>query len=108
HFPGRISPHTVPTLEVCYRRSMKPLMAMILFVATAFAVDTNSDQTLELAKILAQKGTISAVELAQIQSATNKLSLLANILRDRGLLSADEYARVSHSAENPQGRLLLA
>jgi len=81
---------------------------MILFVATAFAVDTNSDQTLELAKILAQKGTISAVELAQIQSATNKLSLLANILRDRGLLSADEYARVSHSAENPQGRLLLA
>lgn len=87
---------------------MKTLLAVILLVATTFAADTNSDQALELAKILAQKGTISATELAQIQSATDKVSLLANILRDRGVLTADEYARVSYPTENTSPQLVLA
>lgn len=87
---------------------MKTLMAVILLVASTFAADANSDQAIELAKILAQKGTISATELAQIQSATDKVSLLANILRNRGVLTADEYARVSYPAENTSAQLVLA
>ena len=87
---------------------MKSLMAMILFVATTFAVDANSDQALELAKILAQKGTISAAELAQVQSATDKVNLLAHILRERGVLSADDYARVSDQSQDSQPHLVMA
>src|SRR5262249_24684782 len=75
--------------------------------ATAFAVNTNSDQVLELASILAQKGTVSATELAQIRSATDKVTLLADILRARGLLTGDEYARVSYRPENNQSHLVM-
>jgi Gram-negative porin len=86
---------------------MKSFMAVILLVATTFAVDTNSEQALRLARILAQKGTITTADLAQIESAANRVDVLANILRDRGVLSASEYARVSNPSENTQAHLMM-
>jgi len=74
---------------------MKTFFAVCLLMTSAFATDTKPDRTLELARILAQKGTISAIELARIESATDKLDMLAQLLRDKGVLSADDYARVS-------------
>jgi len=74
---------------------MKTFFAVCLLMTSAFATDTKPDRTLELARILAQKGTISAIELARIESATDKLDVLAQLLRDKGVLSADDYVRVS-------------
>jgi len=74
---------------------MRLFLTACLLVASAFAFDSDSDRALELAKILAHNGTISATELATIESSTNKIDVLTELLRDKGVLSKEEYARIS-------------
>jgi len=74
---------------------MKTLLAVCLFTTSLFATDTRSDPTLALARVLAQKGTISATEIASIESAADRIDVLAKLLRDKGVLSPDDYAKVS-------------
>jgi hypothetical protein len=60
-------------------------------------LSAQSDPTLTLAQILSDKGTISAAELAKVQSADQsvRLAMLAGILKDKGLLDGGDMAKLS-------------
>lgn len=77
---------------------MRLFLTTCLLVAAAFGVDSDSGRALELARILAQKGTISTAELARIESSADKIDVLTELLRNKGVLSAQEYARISESS----------
>ncbi len=63
----------------------------------ACLLSAQSDPTLTLAQILSDKGTISAAELAQVQSAgqSARLGTLAAILKDKGVLDSGDLAKLS-------------
>jgi hypothetical protein len=69
----------------------------------AFSLAAQSDPALTLAQILSDKGTISAAELAQVQSAglSARLATLADILKDKGVLNAQDLAKLSLPAAAP-------
>ena len=80
---------------------MKTLLVVCLLLGSTFAADTESDHAVALAKILAEKGTISATDLEKIESSSDKLDLLAQMLRDKGVLSAEDYSKVSNDPPAP-------
>ncbi|HXJ41977.1 MAG TPA: hypothetical protein VNH18_22055 [Bryobacteraceae bacterium] len=70
---------------------MKP--AVLVFVAlSAFA----QDRTEALARILAEKGTITAAELASLEGAApgDRIVVLADILQAKGIISSNDVARL--------------
>ncbi len=73
---------------------MKLITCILLGASLLLA---RSDATLTLAQILSEKGTISASELARVQSAdeAERLATLASILRDKGVLSNGDLAMLS-------------
>jgi len=68
-----------------------------LGITCACLLSAQSDATLTLAQILSDKGTISAAELAKVQSVDQsaRLSTLAAILRDKGVLDSGDLAKLS-------------
>src|SRR5207248_2626556 len=75
------------------RFSMKSSLAVCLaLTVSAYAQDSGS----ALARILAAKGTITASELAQVESVapSDRVNVLADLLRQKGVLDASEVARV--------------
>src|SRR5579871_2420511 len=67
--------------------------AVLTFIAiTAFAQDTMDT----LARILAEKGAITAAELARVESASpsNRVTVLADILQQKGVLTPNDLARL--------------
>lgn len=78
---------------------------MFRFALLAFAIgslvlrgaDVPADPAVVLARILAEKGTISATELSRVQSADehSRLTILAGILSERGVLNSGDLARLS-------------
>ncbi len=70
-----------------------------LFTLGVFAQDSADT----LARILAEKGTISASELARVQSAppADRVATLASILEQKGILSSTEAARVAPQSALP-------
>jgi hypothetical protein len=60
-------------------------------------VQAQSDPALTLAQILSDKGTISAADLARVQSADQnaRLATLAGILKDKGVLDTQDIAKLS-------------
>ncbi len=69
--------------------------SLLLLVPTLRAAE--DDRAATLAQILADKGTITLAELAQVQSASgaDRLSTLAAILQTKGILSQGDMARLS-------------
>ena len=76
---------------------MKPPV-VLLFFACVFAYAQDSASV--LARILANNGTISRSELAQIEAAApaDRVRALADLLQRKGVLSASEVARVNAPA----------
>jgi hypothetical protein len=73
--------------------------AILLFAVSILAwADDNASV---LARILAEKGTISAAELAQVESVApgDRLQMLTALLENRGLLTPAEVARVNGQPE---------
>src|SRR5258706_625246 len=77
------------------RLSICTLMTCLLAVTASAA----SDPASTLARILAEKGTISAAELSQVESAAagERVDRLAAILQQKGILTGAELARLSGS-----------
>jgi len=73
---------------------------VVLFAISAFAQDSAS----VLARILAEKGTITAAELARVEAAppSDRVGALAALLQQKGLLSATEVARIAPAAPATQ------
>jgi hypothetical protein len=74
-------------------------IAVIVFALSAFA--RADDATSALARILSEKGTISAAELAQVESAVpgDRLQMLTSLLEQKGVLTPTEVARVGGRPE---------
>lgn len=79
---------------------MKLTIALLALSVFACADDATS----ALARILAEKGTISQVQLAQVESAApaDQLRMLANLLAKKGVLTPTEVASVTGSSTAPQ------
>jgi len=75
------------------RLSICTLVTCLLAVTASAA----SDPASTLARILAEKGTISAAELSQVESAAagERVDRLAAILQQKGILTGAEFARLS-------------
>ena len=75
---------------------MKSTVAVLFALTIAYAQESAS----VLARILANKGTISASELARVESAApaDRVSLLTDLLRQKGVLDASEVARITAPA----------
>jgi len=71
---------------------MKSAMLITFAAICAFAQDSAD----VLARILADKGTISAAELARVEGAppAERVGVLANLLQQKGLLTPSEVARI--------------
>ena len=71
--------------------------------AAAVAADEYDDPAVRLARILAEKGAISKVELSMIESAAEnaRVSALASILQRKGILNETEVAQVSTRRDTP-------
>lgn len=69
-------------------------IAIVLFAISVLACA--EDGASVLARILAEKGTISAAELAQVESAApgEQLKILATLLEQKGVLTSIEVARL--------------
>ena len=83
---------------------MKSFLSVILLgIVLTFSVNAQTDAALTLAQILSDKGTISAAELAKVQSADQsaRLSILAGILKDKGVLDTQDLAKLSLPATVP-------
>src|SRR5690242_9463696 len=77
------------------------LMTCLLAVTALAAADPAS----LLARMLAEKGTISAAELSQVESAVEgeRVGRLAGILQQKGILTGAELARLSVSGSESAG-----
>jgi hypothetical protein len=66
---------------------------VIAFVAISIFAQDSTDT---LARILAEKGTITAAELTRVQDAAagDRVNVLATILQQKGLLTSNEMARL--------------
>src|SRR5437868_6912876 len=76
---------------------MKPLViAFVVLFGTSWNAVGADDSASVLARILAEKGTISSSELARVEFAASpdKTAVLASILADKGVLSSNDLARV--------------
>jgi hypothetical protein len=83
---------------------MKSLsVTFAICMAIACSLRAQSDPALTLAQILSDKGTISAAELARVQSTDQsaRLATLAGILKDKGVLDTQDMARLSLPAAVP-------
>ena len=71
--------------------------------AAATAADEYDDPAVRLARILAEKGSISKIELSMVESAAEnaRVSALASILQRKGLLNETEVAQVWTRRDNP-------
>jgi len=78
-------------------------ISLTLMCAAAAAADKYDDPAITLARILADKGSISDVELSIVESAAEnaRVSALASILRSKGLLNDVEIAKVWTRRESP-------
>ncbi len=81
-------------------------VSLALLCAAAIAADQSDDPAVTLARILAEKGSISKAELSTVESAAGnaRVDALATILRGKGLLNDAELAQVSTPRENPSGK----
>lgn len=77
---------------------MKHFLAVLLFMSCRLACAQDSGSV--LAQILAERGTISKSELAQVEAATpaERVRALTALLESKGLLSPAEVARVTTPA----------
>lgn len=74
-------------------------IAVVNLVMVAFAAE---DPAIALARLLANKGTISGAELAQVEGAGgSKLDILMALLAEKGLLTADDMKALVHPAAGP-------
>jgi hypothetical protein len=71
-------------------------ISLALMCAAAAAADEYDDPAVRLARILAEKGSISKVELSIVESAAEnaRVGALASILQRKGLLNDTEVAQV--------------
>lgn len=84
------------------------VMTALLFLCVSVAVNAQDDPAVVLAQILTDKGTITAADLARVETTEerSRVSVLAGILRDKGLLNGSDLARLSlprpvEAAANP-------
>lgn len=80
---------------------MRPkLLTAIVTLNAMFAAFAAENPVDVLARILAEKGTISSSELARIEAAAapQRLDLLAALLAEKGLLTAGDMARLGSTA----------
>jgi hypothetical protein len=79
------------------------LIVCLCIGAAVHAADTPADSAVELARILAAKGTISAADLAAVTaaSAADRVGALVSILQQKGLLTDTEVARFRPNAARP-------
>lgn len=77
------------------------LVYLLSFCALVSAQD--QDKAGALARILARKGTISAIELAKVEAtpAGDRLTMLATLLQDKGLLTAEDLAELNGTQTTP-------
>jgi hypothetical protein len=70
---------------------------LLVGLVTACLLSAQSDPTVTLARILSDKGTISAAELASVESAdpASRLNMLVGVLKDKGLLDTGDLAKLS-------------
>ena len=75
---------------------MKATVSLLLLGLCAFAQDSAD----VLARILAEKGTITAAELARVEAAppADRVAALAGLLQQKGLLTSTELARIAPAA----------
>ena len=69
----------------------------ILLLCTSAPLAAQNDKAVVLAQILSDRGTITAADLARVETTDehSRLLLLAGILRAKGLLNAADMARLS-------------
>ena len=82
---------------------LKSFLVSLFCISLTSALHAQSDPTITLAQILSAKGTISAAELARVESADQKtkLTTLAVILKEKGLLDSVDLAKLSLPASAP-------
>jgi hypothetical protein len=73
------------------------VLALLCAYFAACSLRAQNDSASVLAQILADKGALSAAELARVRVADEhgKLAVLASILQDKGVLSSSDLARLS-------------
>ena len=78
----------------------KWLFVAFLCCTSLFADQSDNDPTIALARILTEKGTITASDLSRVQSADDhqRLSILTAILQDKGVLNNNDLAGLSPPA----------
>lgn len=78
-------------------RSRLVTAVVALNALVAFAAD---DPATTLARILAEKGTLSSADLARVESAAaaQKVDVLTSVLAEKGLLTAGDLARLGRTA----------
>jgi hypothetical protein len=82
------------------------LVSLALMCVTAAAADEYTDPAVALARILAEKGSISKIDLSTVENAAEnaRVSALASILRRKGLLNDAELAQVwTRRDSTPEG-----
>jgi hypothetical protein len=85
-------------------------IALAALAVWAAALAYAQDNAVTLARILAEKGTISAAELARIEGAApgDRVNALAALLQQKGVLTSSEVARLNPPAAAVSGQQLAA
>jgi hypothetical protein len=78
-------------------------LALFMFCGAAAMAQEGSDPAITLARILAQRGTITGAELSTIESASDgqRVGALAGILQRKGVLSDTEVAQLRITPTGP-------
>ncbi len=79
---------------------MRSVLIFAVLLSSAGRAVCAEDSATVLAKILAEKGTITSAELSRVESAesTDRVNILASILSDKGVITANDVARLSRSS----------